>query len=319
MTSSYRSFCFSILFLGGTSIVCGQSNYRPKIAELGIERLTDYRTKAVGEGSKNASTEVERDLLMKAKIAIPIIIRKDKAFGLQLKHYQHRFLFDHEDDTGSQELFDYLGNSRFYSTGIRAFYQQNISDFGSLRFIGGIEINSDQFVLNRNSGKYFISASYQVKKSSTEKVGYGFVASHSLGRFAALPIFSYENHFSPRWVLSLVLPKSASIRYILDKRTYLTSKVEFKGWRYNLTEALPFENNDLTLRKTDIQLNLAFEREIHDWLWFGLEAGYNKNLQYFLVEPGGAQKDAIVNFSPRDAGYLKASIFVVPPRKLFGR
>ena len=297
----------------------GQSNYRPKIAEFGIEKLTDYNAITVNPGEQRARTEVENDLLIKSKLAIPILIKPDRAFGLQLKYNQHRFLFDQEDYGTDDEFLDYLGNRNFYSAGVRFFYKENINWYSSIRFFGGVELNNDEFRFHQDASKYFASVAYTVQRSSTEEIGAGLVASQALGQFTVLPIFTYNNHFSPRWIVDLVLPKSAALRYVINKRTYLSAKTEFKGWRYNVTDSMVGEQENLTLRKTDLQFNLALEREIHDWLWFGVEMGYNKNLQYFLVEPGGRARDAIVELTPRDAGYLKASIFIVPPRKLFGR
>ena len=79
------------------------------------------------------------------------------------------------------------------------------------------------------------------------------------------------------------------------------------------------EYEDLTIRKLDLQWNLSFERDIHDWLWFGLEAGYNKNLLYTIVDRGEATRNALVRLRPRDAAYMKASIFIVPPRRFLNK
>ncbi len=305
--------------IAGIGSVKAQSNYRPRIAEFGFEKLTDYNTSAITGRDDKARTEVENDLLFKSKIAVPIVIKKDRVFGLQLKYNQHRFLFDQEDANSYNELFNYLDKQRFYSAGVRAFYKQNINWYSSIRFFGGVELNNDQFAFHQDAAKYFGSVSYAIQRSSTESIGFGIIASQTLGRFNALPLLTYKNHFSPRWIVDLALPKSAALRYVINKRTYLSAKTEFKGWRYNVTDAMIDEDRNLTLSKTDLLFNLAFEREVHDWLWVGVEAGYNKNLQYFLVEPGGRPSEAIVELTPRDAGYFKASIFVVPPRKIFGR
>jgi len=312
-----------LITIGALCSLCSktsaQSNYRPRIAEFGFEKLTDYNTSSANGNDQRALTEVENDLLFKSKIAIPVLINKDRAAGIQLKYNQHRFLFDQEDYSDNNSLFEYLDNQSFYSAGVRFFYKENINWYSSIRFFGGLELNNDQFKFHNDAARYFASVSYTIQRSSTEELGFGLVLGQSLGQFTALPVFTYENHFAPRWIVDLKLPKSAALRYIINRRTFLSAKTEFKSWRYNVSDAVIGDGENLTLRKTDIQFNLALEREIHDWLWFGLEVGYNKNLQYFLTEPGGRARDAIVELSPRDAGYLKASIFIVPPRKIFGR
>ena len=261
MTYQHKASFFALLSILAY-LAKAQPNYRPKIAEVGIERLTDYRASS-GERNGNSSiSEVERDILIKTKLAVPVLIKEDRVFGLQLKYNQHRFLFDNEDYEFNNELIERINDQKFYSAGIRFFYKQNLTPFTSIRFFGGAELNNDQFVFDADASKYFLSASYTIQKSSTEEIGFGFVASQALGRFNALPVFTYENHFAPRWVVDLALPKSAALRYIINKRTFLTGKTEFKTSSYNLTDAMISDNENLTLRKTDIQFNLSFEREI---------------------------------------------------------
>ncbi|MEM9324915.1 MAG: DUF6268 family outer membrane beta-barrel protein [Bacteroidota bacterium] len=296
-----------------------QRSYRPKLAEFAVEKLSDHRTPYTGEGMLNGNSQSDGDLLLKAKLAIPLVISDQRLIGLQLKHNQHRFIFNHADYEGNSDIFGELENRTFYNSAVRFLYREQLTPFKSLTFLGSLGINNDQFKITPEALNASASISYSVQRSSTEEIGFGLVASQTLGRFRALPLFTYENHFAPRWVIDLALPKSAALRYIVDNRTFVTAKAEFKSNRYNLTDPLVGQYTDLTIRKLDLQWNLAFEREIHDWLWFSLEAGYNRNLLYTIVERGEATRDALIRLRPRDAAYMKASIFIVPPRKLFNR
>ncbi len=314
------SYYAKIYFYGCCLCCCiaktyGQSSYRPKVAEFAIEKLTDYRAHYDGEGNLEGSSEIDSEYLLKGKIAIPLVMNDQRLIGMQLKHYQQRFIFHDEDYNQNTEIFSEIENRTFYNSAVRVLYQEQLTPFKSFRFLGSIGINNDQFRVTREALNFSGSFSYTEQRSSTEEVGYGLIFSQTLGRFRVLPILTYENHFAPRWVVDLALPKSASLRYIINKRTFLTARGEFKSNRYNLTDPLVDNYQDLTIRKMDFQWNLVFEREIHDWLWFGLEAGYNKNLLYTIVERGQPTRDYLVRLQPRDAAYMKASIFIVPPRK----
>ncbi len=288
--------------------------YRAKISEFGIEVLSDYRTSGDSDLYGSADSEVEVERLIRTKLAIPVIITDSHLFGVQLKYNQHQFEFD-GPVAGNNLLYETLEETRFNNIGGRLVYQRNFNS-ASLRFIGGAELKSDQQQWDRNSSKYFVAGFYRKQLSDNRRIGGGLVINQSLGRFSAYPIFQYEHSFSPRWTLDLVLPKSASIRRKLNNKTYLIGKAELKGWRYNLSDENNPGDQDLTIRKTDLQLIVSFEREIHDFLWFGVDFGYNRNFNYFLTEPGGGRRDAVVDLNVNDAKFLKFSMFIVPPRKL---
>jgi hypothetical protein len=309
-----------IIILVQTLVVhCGicQTSYRPKLAEFGIETLRDYDVKSNSESLGNATNEIDEDRLIKAKLGIPILIKKDRLFGLQLKYYQHRFEFDQEDQVTNDDLFQHLDTRKFTSAGIRFFYQQDVRTNHQFRIIGGSELKSDEFQLNQNTTKHFISGTYCWKPSATTEFGTGVVVNRVMGITAVYPLFLFNKDLTPKWALNLTLPKSASMRYNLNQKNFLIATAELRGWRYNLTEAVPTYQRNLMLRRVDLQFSVSWEHEIHDWLWFGVDVGYNKNLQYFVANPGDRSRDALINLRSQDAAYTKLSLFIVPPRKFF--
>lgn len=291
--------------------------YRPKIAEFGIETLMDYGTATTSESFGAARNEIERDRLIKVKLGIPLIIKDDMMFGIQLKYYQHRFTFDLEDHPTDYDLFLHLDSKKFTNTGIRAFYQKDLTGDKQLRVVGGAELKSDEIKWNNHTTKYFISGVFTWKPSSTTKLGTGFVLNKIIGRTTFYPLFTYEKVLSPKWTLDLALPKSAAIRHRVNNANYLTAITEFKGWRYNLTNAIQEDQRDFTLRRADLQFSIKWEHELHDWLWFGVDLGYTKNIRYHLGNPGERARDALIDINSADAPYSKFSIFIVPPRRFY--
>ncbi|MFY0601574.1 MAG: hypothetical protein JXR03_18000 [Cyclobacteriaceae bacterium] len=291
--------------------------YRPKVVEFGVETLMDYQANSYSENFGSAKNEVERDRLIKAKVGIPLIMKDNKLFGIQLKYYQHRFMFDTEDNPINYDLYLHLDARKFTSTGIRTFYRQDINENQQLSIIGGAELKSDQIKWSRNTTKYFISGIYTWKPSSNTKIGTGFVLNQMMQLTTFYPLFIYEKGLSPKWTLDLTLPKSAAIRHKVNSKNYLIAKTELRGWRYNLTNAIENGNQDLTLRKADLQFSTSWEHEVHDWLWFGVDVGYTKNLRYYLANPGDRGRDALIDVKSKDAKYIKFSVFIVPPKRFY--
>ena len=92
--------------------------------------------------------------------------------------------------------------------------------------------------------------------------------------------------------------------------------IEGKGTNYNLTLS-PNQNGPLYLNHTEVRALYTVEREIHDWLWVGMEAGYRRNLDFSMTlspERGGP---SIADNQLNDAFVFNFSVFVVPPRKFY--
>lgn len=291
--------------------------YRPKIAEFSYKVLGDYETISNSEAFGNASSEMDHESLLKLKLGIPLVIKNNKLFGLQLLYYQHHFNFDDEDFTGNYDLYNHLSGQAFTNLGIRGLYQYDISGTQQIAITAGFEARGDEIEWNRNTVKVFISGLYKKQLNANTRIGYGGVFAQGLRLSSFYPLFTFEKVVSPGWTLDLFLPKSVSMRKEINPRTYLTGQVEFEGWRYNLTDAIGNERRDFTLRKADLELRIRFEREIHDWLWFGAELGYNKNVSYYLANPGNRGNRALIDLRANDARYLKFSLFIVPPRSMF--
>ena len=305
------------LFAQSTCKVDTTDVYRPKIAEFGVEMLRDYHTATYSEDVNHAENEVDADRLFKAKLAIPFALNDRYAAGAQLKYYQHRFFFDEEDYLDDNGLYTHLNNATFTAMGARLFYQRNLPQDSKLKLIGGAEVRSDEFRWTQNTTKYFISGIYTRQVSDRTKIGTGFMLNQVMRVTSFYPLFIYERSLNSKWYLELNLPKSASLRRKLNSSNYLVGTTQFRGWRYNLSNSIEGLPSDLTLRKADLEASLAWEHELHDWLWLQASIGYTKNLRYYLVEPGGRNRDALLRIRARDASYAKLSIFIVPPRSLY--
>ncbi len=296
---------------------CQLDGYRQKVAEISFEQIHDSPITSSSELYGNESSKIANDILWKLKLGIPIVMKPNKLFAIQLKSYRHHFYFDTEDIQANFRLFSEIDRRVVTSSGIRFIYKQDVFKKGKLCFIGGYDVKSDHFSFSSKSSQYYIGSTYTVKKDSKTRIGGGIFIGSDLNVFSFSPLFFYEKIFAPNWTLDLQLPKRLAVRHRLNNHSFLIGKIEGKAWRYNLTDLLAAEQSQLSLRKIDIQATIDYEREIHDWLWFGISAGYSKNLSYHLANPGDRSRDALFELTPRSAPTFKVSIFMVPPRKFF--
>ena len=102
-----------------------------------------------------------------------------------------------------------------------------------------------------------------------------------------------------------------------NKKNILFVEARVEGGNYKLFFEKPVLSfNKLLLRKTELQFSLNYEREIHDWLWFGIETGLRANLQFDLAQSVFDRKN-IVDTDIRKYLVTSATLFVVPPIKFF--
>ncbi len=293
-----------------------ENMYRPKLAQFSYESLFEHQTSSVSESFGNANHELKRENLLRAKVGVPLYMKDNKLFGMQLGYSEQRFNFDTDDETIDYGLYRFLNQTTFYNTSLRVLYKQDLDDSRSLTFYSGIEMRSHEWELNQNSAKFFAGGIYMKVLNSRTQLGYGAIAGYELGVISLWPLLKFEHKLNNRITVDLTLPKSASLRYKVNHKIYLIAKTQVNGWRYNVDGSFADENRDYTLRKADLRTTLTLEREIHDWLWISFEAGLNKNLRYYLTNPGGRNRDAIIGLRSNDAAYAKVNLFIVPPWKL---
>lgn len=291
--------------------------YRPKIAEFNVENIYQYNTSSTSEQFGRANTNVETDRLFKLKLGIPVILKEKTRFGLQLKYSQQRFNLDEGGSVDNFELYNHLDGEVFKALALRFLIEKKFDQNKKITIAGGSEIRSDRIEWNKNSTRHIISAAYGVELNNRTDIGFGFAASYNMGRAQIFPLFTYSRKLTPKWTLDLVLPKSASLRYMVNERLYVIARTQVKGWRYNLNKPIETGLEQATLRKADLLSSIIVEKELHDWLWVGAELGLINNLRYYLAEPGDRARDAIIDIQSNEATYFKASIFIVPPRKFY--
>lgn len=290
--------------------------YRPKIVEFSYNTMNDYGTISTSEEHGNSDTEFKNDNLIRLSVGVPLILKQQKKFGIQLKYASHRFVLD--DDVFTQyALFRHLSTTTFRSLAARFLYERKVNQKYGWRISGGSEIKSDRLVWNRNSTKHFLNFSWKKQVNSRTSYGAGLVVGYTLGIFQAYPLFTYEHQVNKRLTLDFTLPKSLDFRYKANEGLYVIARTTFRGWRYNITEAVPAEQDQFTLRRSSLEISLNIEKEIHDWLWVGFNSGIMKNINYYLAEPGLRRRDAVINLEADDMLFVKGSVFIVPPGKFY--
>src|SRR6266542_889990 len=103
------------------------------------------------------------------------------------------------------------------------------------------------------------------------------------------------------------------------KKNYFYAGLELQGNSYRLDNAdSVFSAYDkLHLFHSELRFTITYERELHDWLWFGIEGGVRHNLTFNVTNGPKATADVILKNKLSEAALINASIFIVPPKGFF--
>jgi hypothetical protein len=106
------------------------------------------------------------------------------------------------------------------------------------------------------------------------------------------------------------------IRYSPNDQNYFYSGLELAGGSYRLDnrDSAFMTFSKLHLFRSELRYIVNYERAIHDWLWFGMEIGWRKNLRFNLTNGPKANSNVIVSNKLSGALIANLSLFVVPPK-----
>jgi hypothetical protein len=102
----------------------------------------------------------------------------------------------------------------------------------------------------------------------------------------------------------------------MNEKNYWYAGFELGGASYRLdNEGTAFANyNKLHLFRSELRGIMTYEREIHDWLWFGIEGGFRQNLNFNLTNGPKTKADVLISNKLTGAPLINASLFMVPPQ-----
>ncbi|OON67752.1 DUF6268 family outer membrane beta-barrel protein [Hymenobacter sp. CRA2] len=192
------------------------------------------------------------------------------------------------------------------------------------------ELNGDYTSGELSAPKDYLKMSaefiYGWKRSPSFAWGIGGQLGYTFGRQSIYPVILYNRTWNKHWGVESLFPARVTVRYNVSPSTLLFAGYTVDGYNYNIKLRKPLDNQleTLILRQTELKPRLRLEREIYDFIWFGVEAGYRYNASFNALDEKGNQGFSLFRGSPRPriidntvggAPYASVEVFLVPPRK----
>lgn len=295
---------------------------RPKALVFSYDRILNTPVTSSSDIAGDGNAMLSKVEELKVKLKFPIEWRGRTRFYGGINYYYQEYNFENPEDL-DYLFYEALENRHLNSLGFQLYVTHSFSRNRFMLARAGAELNGDyhedlisltRFL--RNS----LSFIYGWKKSPDLSYGLGFYMNYDLGGPSLYPVFMYNRNFNSRWGIESAFPKEASLRWNGSKQhTMVYGGYDVSGSTFQLT----FPDLDLSaqkslqLQRSNVRVKLALEREIYDFLWIGMEAGFNITVNMDLSNDNwwySLDKELInTQFGP--APFVQFQLFVVPPRK----
>lgn len=294
---------------------------RAKAVIIKYELQTDYKIVSTGKlGSfGNSIGEIRRNHRFDMRVRFPIINKPSLIIAGGIKYFIEEFRFSNQ--TTVYPLYKDLEDRPLKSAGLHFYVLKPTRSNKYFIIRTSLDLNGD-YSSGKFAKKEFVKFSITPligwKKNDNLSYALGFSYGYTFGVPLILPVISYNKNFSCHFGLESILPISVRLRYTKNEKNYLYGGIELGGASYRLDNAgTAFSDyNKLHLFRSELRYSLTFEKEIHDWLWFGIEGGYRQNLRFNLTNGPHANSDVIISNKLHASPIINASLFVVPPQSM---
>ncbi len=286
------------------------------------EQVLDYgiRSNSKEVGLANGSGEVRKNRRYRFKLRAPLVMRRNIKVALGFDYYVEEYRFDDLNQV-DYPLYLSLEDKSLKSIGSTLYIVKPFRGNRYFLFRGNGSLNGDYGTSDLPTAdflRFSLSPLYGIKRNERVSYAFGAAFSYTFGRPVVYPVFAYNKTWNNRWGVEALLPARVWLRYTYNDRNLVYAKVGFAGASYNvqLQDSTLLSRESLHLEKSELRYLLTYEREIYDFLWMGLEAGWRSNLEFSLTDVRGTQRDLLIDNRLNHAFMFNFSIFIVPPRSM---
>lgn len=293
---------------------------RAKALIIKYELQPGYRVSSESKLGQYGNSEgrIKRNRRLDFRLRFPIVHKPSLTIAAGLKYSQEEFIFK-SGQADNYAFYKDLQDRPLKSAGLHFYLVKPTRNKKYFILRTSLDLNgdygSDKFG-KREFLKFSITPLIGWKQNENLSYAVGFTYGYSFGVPLVIPVLSYNKNFNCNFGIESILPLSLKLRYARNEKNFWYGGVELGGASYRLdNEGTSFANySRLHLFRSELRYTVNYEREIHDWLWFGLEAGYRQNLRFNLNNGPRGRSDIIISNKLNGAPLINASIFMVPPR-----
>ncbi|RNI30047.1 hypothetical protein EFA69_11055 [Rufibacter immobilis] len=286
------------------------------------ERLPRFGMHSQGQHSnvEDARADVLRSNRFEFKAYAPLVNNPHFKLVIGGGYFLEEFNYK-EPETQQYPLYQRLEDKNLRSLDGQIIMLRPINQKNYLVFRVKGELNGDYGKYSDISLTRYLRTSmeaiYGWKKSPYLSYGIGVQLGYAFGRQTIYPALLYNRTFNDKWGVEAIFPANVTVRRNFSEKSLLYMGYKIDGATYNINiNTPPFDQYEtVELRKSEIKGRVRWDREIYDFLWFGLETGYRYNHRFNVYD--GRKRDAnpLIENHIKDAVFFNVELFLVPPRR----
>lgn len=296
---------------------------RAKAVIIKYELQPGYKIISTGKmGSYgNSEAKIDRNRRWDLRLRFPIVNKSSITIAGGIKYSIEEFRFSNHS-TNNYEFYKNMEDRPLKSIGIHFYVVKPTKNKKYFILRSSFDLNGDygsEKFGKREFLKFSVTPLIGWKQNENLSYAVGFSYGYTFGVPLIVPVISFNKNFNCHLGIESVLPVSLKLRYTKNEKNFWYAGLELAGASYRLDNAgTPFSAyNKLHLFRSELRYTLTYEREIHDWLWLGIEGGYRQNLRFSLNNGPRTRSNVIISNKLNGAAVINASIFVVPPQQFF--
>ncbi|SNR54221.1 DUF6268 family outer membrane beta-barrel protein [Hymenobacter mucosus] len=288
------------------------------------ERMPRFNISSDGKavGLNDYKSQAEKNARLVVKGYIPFWNRPHLKMLLGINYEREEFKFK-QYPTG-YELYDNIEDKGLKTLGAQLAIIRPVNAVNWYIFRLKGELSGDYTSSELSVRDYLRVSSeflYGWKRSPTFSWGVGVQLGYTFGRQSIYPAVLYNRTFNDRWGVEAIFPARVTMRYNASPKSLFFAGYSVDGLNYIIKLRQPLRREKgidlrtLELRETEVKFRGRWEREIYDFLWFGVEGGYRYNYAFDAFDRTNDNRVKIIDSKMAGAPYASLEVFIVPPRK----
>jgi|GEM_PF-694077 len=288
------------------------------------ERVPRFNVSSDGQvvGLSDYQSQATKNARLVIKGYIPMLNHPHLKLILGINYDREEFRF-RTQPTG-YELYDGIENKGLKTLGGQLAVIRPVNTVNWYIFRVKGELSGDYTSSELNVSDYLRVSSeflYGWKRSPTFSWGLGVQLGYTFGRFSPYPALLYNRTFNQHWGVEALFPARITVRYNATPKSLLFAGYSVDGLNYVIKLRQPLKREgagdirSLELRETEVKFRTRWEREIYDFLWFGVEGGYRYNYAFDAFDRTNDNRVKVIDSKLAGAPYASLELFIVPPRK----
>ena len=270
--------------------------------------------------------KLEQVTFFQFKLKIPLVIKPTANFLIGFDYNERKYHFS-QSETLESSLFQEMNQEQLRSREISLYYSKALDKKHFISVKTDFALNGDLRRIDdfgvTNFVRYSAAVIYGWKPHQNLAHGIGLYLNYSLGRPSIYPVFLWNKKINERWGIEAKVPANIQFRRDFGKNSRLYMGYTLDGNTYVLDSQIEplsqFETAEL--RRSDIIFQVRYEKEIYDFIWFEIGAGYSFNFRLKVSEENSFNDEKLLRNELDPSFVFRGSLFVVPTeglKKIFG-